>query len=159
MPPAIQQDYRLPELCADAAWRRPKLWLGAAGTVMPLHFDLSLNLYAMVAGRKRFCLFPPSQSLLLYPCGLFSKAPNFAQVDPEAPDPRRFPRFGRARPVGCVLRTGDLLYIPRGWWHHVRTLDDSIAIGFWYGGRGTAALNRASIAYRRLMGQPSGEWG
>jgi hypothetical protein len=159
LPPELRADFAVPPYCAGARWRRPKLWLGGAGTVMPLHFDVPLNLYALITGAKRFLLYPPRQSRLLYPCGFFSQAPNFAQTDPEAPDPARHPRFAAARPLGCVLRGGEILYVPRGWWHHVRTLEDSIAIGFWYGGIGTAALSGASIAFRRLRGLSAGEWG
>jgi hypothetical protein len=159
MPRELREDYRVPLYCDRAPWSRPKLWLGSAGTVMPLHFDVSLNLYALVTGKKRFVLYPPAQSRLLYPCGFFSKAPNFAEVDPEVPDRARFPRFANARPLGCVLSGGEVLYLPRGWWHHVRSIEDSIAIGFWYGGYGTAALSTASIAYRRLRGLSAGEWG
>jgi ribosomal protein L16 Arg81 hydroxylase len=30
------------------------------------------------------------------------------------------------------LGPGDVIYIPRGWWHHVRTLDLSISVNFWW---------------------------
>lgn len=159
LPAALRDEFEVPPYCARARWRRPKLWLGNAGTVMPMHFDVPLNLYALVAGSKRFLLYPPRQSSLLYPCGFFSQAPNFSNVDPEAPDLTRYPRFAAARPLGCELRAGEILYVPRGWWHHVRTIEDSIAIGFWFGGVGTAALSGASVAFRRLRGLSAGEWG
>jgi len=57
------------------------------------------------------------------------------------------------------VRAGDILYVPRGWWHHSRSLQDSIAIGFWYGGHFTAALAGTAEAYRRLRGLSLGEWG
>jgi hypothetical protein len=40
---------------------RPRIWLGGAVTT-PAHFDESNNVACVVAGRRRFTLFPPEQS-------------------------------------------------------------------------------------------------
>ena len=29
-----------------------------------------------------------------------------------------------------IIKAGDLIYIPRGWWHYVRSLKPSIAVSF-----------------------------
>jgi len=32
------------------------------------------------------------------------------------------------RPVECVCKAGDVVFVPNGWWHLVINLEDSIAI-------------------------------
>jgi hypothetical protein len=57
---------------------------------------------------------------------------NVSAVDVEAPDLGRFPLFAHATPHEAVLGPGDMLYIPRGWWHYVRSLTPSMSINFWF---------------------------
>lgn len=44
----------------------------------------------------------------------------------------RFPLFESAEYVEGVLGPGECLYIPRGWWHYVRSLDVSASVSFWW---------------------------
>lgn len=157
-PPAFQQDFRVPVYCAGARHLRAKVWLGKAGTVTPLHRDVPHNLHVHLSGRKRWLLFAPGAAAQLYPCGLFSGMPNFARVDPEHPDPARFPRFAAARALGATLTAGETLFIPHGWWHHTHTLDDAVAMNFWWGGALVQLAALASSAFKRARGIRQGEW-
>ncbi len=72
-------------------------WHGQNG--LDLHWDSQEIMVLQVAGRKRWQLFAPTRR-------------NPLPDDSEAP----------ARPAGppvwdAVLEDGDMLYIPRGWWH------------------------------------------
>jgi hypothetical protein len=101
------------------------LWFGSAGTVTPLHHDLMNILLAQVSGRKRIVLISPDQTHLLYnEVGVYSAA------DWERPDLERFPLLGRVRAKTVDLEPGEVLFIPVGWWHHVRSLDISISVSF-----------------------------
>ncbi|KAK7208202.1 hypothetical protein BZA70DRAFT_39597 [Myxozyma melibiosi] len=33
----------------------------------------------------------------------------------------------------CILKPGDALFIPGGWWHYVRSLSNSFSVNFWFG--------------------------
>jgi len=94
------------------------LWIGGAGAFTPLHFDLTNNLLAQVSGTKRVILIPPSQTRrLAHRCHVFS---DVRDVTDEA----RLTLFPQARDVlryEVLLSPGDLLFIPIGWWHQVRT--------------------------------------
>lgn len=157
-PPSLQADFRLPEYCAGAASLQVKVWLGQAGTVTPLHRDVPHNLNVHLTGRKRWLLFPPGESRRLYPRGLLSGMPNFGAVDPEQPDLARHPRFAGARAVGATVAGGETLFIPHGWWHHTRSLDDAVAMNFWWGGRIVRLASLASTGFKRLRGIRRGEW-
>jgi Cupin-like domain len=44
----------------------------------------------------------------------------------------RFPGFLDAEYVDGLLAPGECLYIPRGWWHYVRSLTPSFSVSFWW---------------------------
>ncbi|GKZ32854.1 lysine-specific demethylase 8 [Aspergillus brasiliensis] len=45
-----------------------------------------------------------------------------------------WPGFMDAEYVETVLKPGDMLYIPIGWWHYVRSLKGGIGVSFWWNG-------------------------
>jgi ribosomal protein L16 Arg81 hydroxylase len=101
------------------------LWFGPAGTVTPLHHDAMNILIAQVFGRKRVTLIPSGQIHRLYnDIGVYS------EVDCERPDAARFPDFGSVPIQRFVLRPREVLFVPVGWWHHVRALDVSVSVSF-----------------------------
>ncbi|EJN09975.1 cupin-like domain-containing protein [Herbaspirillum sp. YR522] len=108
----------------------PRFWLGPAGTVTPLHCDYDDNIFAQVWGCKRIMLAPPHHHDLLYPTqanGLLYGSP----FDPEAPDFERFPLARQAWWVQCVVQPGEMLYVPAGWYHQVRSLAFSLSANRW----------------------------
>ncbi|PGH37052.1 hypothetical protein GX50_00035 [[Emmonsia] crescens] len=44
-----------------------------------------------------------------------------------------WPGFSDAEYVETVLKEGECLYIPVGWWHYVRGLQAGISVSFWWG--------------------------
>ncbi|MGH7136354.1 MAG: cupin-like domain-containing protein, partial [Pirellulales bacterium] len=100
-------------------------WYGPAGTVTPLHHDTSNIFMAQVRGRKRIRLISPNDVEFLYnDIGVFSP------VDCDAADLARWPQFRKAEVREVLLEPGEVLFIPVGWWHHVRALDVSITVSF-----------------------------
>jgi len=45
---------------------------------------------------------------------------------------KQFPMFAGAEYVEAVLEPGEILYIPKGWWHYIRSLDVSASVSFWW---------------------------
>jgi hypothetical protein len=98
-------------------------WLGPAGTVTPLHHDTSNILFCQVLGRKRYRMIAPLE------LGVLDGARSmYAAVDPEAPDLARFPWWKEVIVRDEVIAPGEALFIPVGWWHHVRALDVSASL-------------------------------
>jgi hypothetical protein len=157
-PAGFRADYRVPDYCAGARHLRAKVWLGKAGTVTPAHRDVPHNLHVHLSGRKRWLLFPPGESARLYPRGLLSGMPNFAAVDPERPDHARHPRFRGVTAFGATLHPGETLFIPHGWWHHTRSLDDAVSMNFWWGGTLVSLASLASTGFKRVRGIRRDEW-
>jgi hypothetical protein len=61
---------------------------------------------------------------------LYNDIGVFSPVDCDAPDLARWPLFEKAAMREVVLSPGEVLFIPVGWWHHVRALDVSITVSF-----------------------------
>lgn len=96
------------------------VYIGPADTISRLHRDFGhTHAYlAQIRGVKEAILFSPSDSGFVYN----------GQVDPEQPDPELFPLLDQATAYAGVIEPGDLLFIPPGWWHCVRSLEKSITI-------------------------------
>jgi len=98
------------------------LIIGPEGSKTHLHFDFlhSCGSLAQIVGSKRCILFSPADSDFLYD----------RAVDPEDPDLQRFPLFEKAMAFCCTLNPGELLLIPRRWWHHVSSVQKSITFAY-----------------------------
>lgn len=131
--PGFADANRLPMLAESI---RPRVWIGNASQVA-CHFDTFENIACVIAGRRRFTLFPPQSISDLYvgpidntmagqPVGL---AVGSAPLDP------RYPRFERIRDQALVveLEPGDALYLPKLWWHQVEAIGPmNMLVNYWW---------------------------
>lgn len=114
----------------------PRIWIGNRVRVAT-HHDMNSNIAVVMAGRRRFTLFPPEQAPNLY-IGPFEFNPAGTPVslfDPDAPDLARYPRAAEAMATALMteLAPGDAIFIPHMCWHHVRSLDPvSILVNYWW---------------------------
>ena len=114
----------------------PRIWIGNR-TEVGTHFDVSHNLACVVAGRRRFVLFPPDQLANLYvgPLDHNMAGQPTSLVSLHDPDFARFPRFrdALAQAQLAELKPGDAIYVPALWWHHVDALAPfNILINYWW---------------------------
>ncbi|MCS6933598.1 MAG: cupin-like domain-containing protein [Chitinophagales bacterium] len=130
--PEIDYDVAVPEYCRHGKFFRSRIYVGPGGLVTSLHQDLPENFYALIRGRKHITLFKPADRKYLYPNPVWSRHPNFARYNPDKPDNIAFQRARFAQPVEVYLQEGEMLYIPSLWWHHIRNLEPSIAVNFWW---------------------------
>ncbi|PWB83435.1 MAG: transcription factor jumonji [Methylocystaceae bacterium] len=123
-----------------------QLFLGPSGSVTPLHFDclLTHNLFFQVMGRKKFTLLPYKQLVYCYP-----RDWRWCAVDVENPDYDRHPLFRSASPVEVVVEPGDVLYMPPGALHHVRSLDCGLSFNVDWHTKESAL--RGALAFARGM--------
>ena len=116
----------------------PRIWLGNRITT-PTHVDEWNNVGCVVAGRRRFTLFPPEQIGNLY-IGPLDFAPTGAPmslVSLRNPDFQRYPKFREALAAAQTadLAPGDAIFIPPLWWHHVESLEKYNAlVNYWWKG-------------------------
>jgi lysine-specific demethylase 8 len=103
-------------------------WLGPAGTLTGYHIDWIHNILAQISGRKRVWLVPPEASRAMYPSRKYDYRSTLSEVEPSTWDAARHPLFAQVRPAEVTLEPGQMLFIPRGWWHRVQSLTPSISI-------------------------------
>lgn len=103
-------------------------WMGYNGTTAHTHYDIFHNFNVQIYGRKRFLLIPPSNWTAVYhyprihpKCtgrsslsGLLTmvRIDRQSQVDYEAPNLNKFPRFSEVDVYEANLEPGDTLYLP-----------------------------------------------
>ena len=114
----------------------PRIWIGNRVRVAT-HHDMNSNIAVVMAGRRRFTLFPPEQVANLYigPIEFTPAGTPIALFDPDEADFDRYPLAREAMRHAQVaeLEPGDALFIPHMWWHHVRSLDPvSILVNYWW---------------------------
>ena len=137
--PELKRDICIPDYCFAKETVDPdcvsiNAWFGPGGTISPAHTDPHDNLLAQVVGHKFVRLFPPSVSECMRPFQdpLLS---NTSMIDVEGTTALAdYPEFGIAWENGydCLLNEGDILFIPKGWWHYVRSLSTSFSVSFWF---------------------------
>ncbi|XP_042192123.1 HSPB1-associated protein 1 homolog, partial [Callorhinchus milii] len=83
--------------------------------------------------RKRWHLFPPEDTSFLYPTRIpYEESSVFSKVNVVNPNVKMFPQFGRAKPHIVTLHPGQVLFVPRHWWHYVESLDPiSVSMNSW----------------------------
>ncbi|XP_023339562.1 HSPB1-associated protein 1 isoform X2 [Eurytemora carolleeae] len=112
------------------------LWIGSQGAHTPCHQDsYGYNLVCQLVGTKKWILFPPNQTEYLKP----SRVPyeessvysdiNFHQV--QRNPVHVFNKLQYTTPYIVTLRPGDVLYVPRHWWHFVQNITFSVSVNTW----------------------------
>ncbi len=142
----------------------PRLWIGNASTIA-CHYDRFDNLACVIAGERRFTLYPPDTIGDLYigpidhtmagqPVSLAATA------DPQDP---RYPRFAaaRARALTVTLHPGDALYLPKLWWHQVEaTAPFNLLMNYWwddFAGGPDSPYTALLLAMTTLVDRPQAE--
>lgn len=163
--PGFRQKNDVPVPARDAL---VSFWLGNK-TRISAHFDFPDNLACVVAGKRRFTLFPPEQVANLY-VGPLDKTPSgqaISLVDFSKPDFERFPKFRDALAAALTfdLEPGDAIFIPSMWWHHVESMASfNLLVNYWWCnspqamGAPTTALMHAILALRDLPERQRNAW-
>ncbi|KAK3876164.1 hypothetical protein Pcinc_019013 [Petrolisthes cinctipes] len=109
------------------------LWIGTLGANTPCHIDTyGCNLVAQIMGRKRWVLFPKSQSSLLSSTRMpYEESSIYSQAGFPRPSLLSHPKLCRTTPYVVTLEPGDVLFVPKHWWHSVENLNFSISINTW----------------------------
>jgi lysine-specific demethylase 8 len=129
--PMLKNDFSIPDYCSvisdDVII---KSWIGPKNTISSMHTDAKHNLLCQVIGEKLIILASPAETMNLYPYD--SILSNTSQIDAENLDFEKFPLTKKVKFKRIILRAGEMLYIPKNYWHYVRSLTPSISISFWF---------------------------
>ncbi|GKU91088.1 hypothetical protein SLEP1_g5008 [Rubroshorea leprosula] len=137
--PVLGSEYEVPvyfreDLFSVLGKERPDYrWIiiGPAGSGSSFHIDPNSTSAwnAVIKGSKKWVLFPPD----VVPPGVHP-SPDGAEVACPVSIIEWFMNFYGAsknwkkRPIECICKAGEVIFVPNGWWHLVINLEDSIAI-------------------------------
>ncbi|XP_073401390.1 HSPB1-associated protein 1 isoform X4 [Dendrobates tinctorius] len=117
---------------------------------------------------QKWHLFPPEDTACLYPTRIpYEESSVFSKVNVVNPDRQRHPAFSRARPHVVTLHPGQVLVVPRRWWHYVESVDDvTVSVNTWleldsdHAARVEEAITRTVVcAFKSAEGaESSGDW-
>lgn len=127
---SLREDCRFPHLELENRTLEYRLWIGGRGQRSTIHNDSYHNFNAQIVGRKHFIAFAPDQHSALHAI-FFHRGMWVSPVDPNNPDFALYPRFRDARGVQGELSPGDILYLPRFWWHAAQAITTSVNINQW----------------------------
>lgn len=116
----------------------PRIWFGHRSSVA-CHYDTLDNVACVIAGRRRFTLYPPDAIGDLYvgPIDHTMAGQPVSLADDSTPADPRYPRFAAvaARAQMVELEAGDALYLPKLWWHRVEaTAPFNMLVNYWWDG-------------------------
>ncbi|OAF70153.1 HSPB1-associated protein 1 [Intoshia linei] len=108
-------------------------WIGSRGSYTPLHRDsYGYNLVIQIFGRKTWILFPPQDDKYLKPSRKnYEESSIYSKINLLNPTLQDVDSLNKCSPHYVVLEAGDVLYVPRGWWHFVISEEFSFTINTW----------------------------
>jgi hypothetical protein len=164
LPEALRHDVPTPEvLAASATGEVPftadiyssSLWLGLEPTFTPWHRDPNDNLFCQLRGSKTVRLLPPGSGLRLFKnvmtaLGKQGASPNIRAAEMMERAERQAWRDAVWGPhaskllLEAVVGPGDVLVIPKGYWHSVKSTADEVgalnaSVNWWYRWRSPSA--------------------
>ncbi|KAH9253480.1 hypothetical protein BASA81_008527 [Batrachochytrium salamandrivorans] len=120
-----------------STWQLPTLWLGTTTADTPFHHDCCDNFVVMLAGVKRFTLAPPTDWRTLSPvCTGPNKSLCWAKVSDPAKSESEMTKRNQeimksVHKITVELQPGEIMYMPAGWFHHIKNLGPTVMVNYW----------------------------
>lgn len=110
-----------------------RFWLGSEQANTPCHYDtFGVNIVVQVHGCKSWLLFPPETPLQSTRIP-YEETSVYCLENFYAPDPAKissYEHLGR-QAYHCNLQPGNVLIVPRHWWHYVEAKSTSLSVNYW----------------------------
>ncbi|XP_051170408.1 HSPB1-associated protein 1 isoform X2 [Leptopilina boulardi] len=110
------------------------IWIGNEGAHTNCHQDsYGCNLVAQIHGQKEWILFPPEATENLRPRRVpYEESTVYSSINLYSPSLEEENQIKNISGVRIVtLQPGEVLFIPKGWWHYVESLNLSVSINVW----------------------------
>ncbi|CAF3715620.1 unnamed protein product [Rotaria sp. Silwood1] len=113
----------------DRCGKESTLWIGSQGAHTPCHYDTyGINFVAQIVGKKRWLLFPSDSPIGQLQTRIpYEESSVYLDIDPSVLD-----KFKNIDVYDIILEPGDVLFVPKHWWHFVLSLDSiTISVNSW----------------------------
>lgn len=126
--PELLVNFTYPDLGMKFFKQIHTLFFGGSDARVLMHFDVDMSdfIHIHFEGKKRILLFDQKQSASLYRVPL--SVHTIETIDYENPDYEKYPALKNAKGFEIFMEHGDLLYIPKGWWHFNRYLEPGFSM-------------------------------
>jgi len=130
--PKMEKEFGVNELLPSLYSCDTFAFLGPDKTVTGLHADTYHSLFYQVWGKKVFVLLPPSDTPNVYVSRKYEWSTRLCRVNLEDPEYNRihFPLLRQSTPFVAEVSTGDMFWIPVGWFHYVYAIEPCFSISF-----------------------------
>ena len=166
--PVLQKDYDYPDFGLRLMKGLPMLFFGGQDSYTFMHYDIDLaNIFHFhFDGEKEVILFPQSETKYLY------KVPHslitHESIDFSNPDFDKWPALTNAHGYKTVLKHGEVLYMPEGYWHYMKYHTPGFSMSLRAIARNPKNLSKAfynvmvmryyDVLMRKLKGQAWIDW-
>jgi len=126
--PELLNGFSYPDLGLKIFRQIHTLFFGGSEARVLMHYDVDMSdfLHIHFEGKKRILLFDQKQSRYLYKVPL--SVHTIESIDYENPDYEQYPALRKAEGYEIFMEHGDLLYVPKGWWHFNRYLEPGFSM-------------------------------
>ncbi|HMP94010.1 MAG TPA: cupin-like domain-containing protein [Phnomibacter sp.] len=129
----LTEDFSFPTHLAKRFVKRyPMLFVGGAGSITHMHFDIDHShiFHTQFIGRKRVLLFPYEEAPKLYrkPWEVLCM-PDYTHYHEEGRlDLNNYPAIKKAKGYEVILEHGDTMFMPTGYFHHMEYIESGFAM-------------------------------
>ena len=166
--PELQKDFSYPDFGLRLMKGLPMLFFGGQDSHTFMHYDIDLaNIFHFhFEGKKQCILFSQDETKFLYkiPHSLITRE----DIDFADPDLDKWPALQHAKGHITNLEHGNVLYIPEGYWHHMKYITPGFSMSLRAIARKPKNLGKAVYnifvmrhfdnLMRRLKGQEWIDW-
>jgi hypothetical protein len=126
--PILVKDISYPKIGIKFFKRLPVMFFGGKGSKVLVHYDMDLaNLvHVHFHGTKKVILFPPEQTKFMYKLPFAVHAVE--DIDLDNPDFKKYPALKHLKGQEIIMKHGDALFMPSGYWHYIKYLDGGFSI-------------------------------
>jgi Cupin-like domain len=147
LPKQLQDDLPTPHIVKEAGKGDiydANIWMGIPPTYTPLHKDPNPNLFVQLASSKSVRLFRPDVGSVMFrdvqhSIGRYGSASFRGDEMMEGPEKDALDEVVWGRDVceggyETTINPGDALFIPKGWWHSIRSIGSGVtgSVNWWF---------------------------
>ena len=147
LPKQLQDDLPTPRIVANAGKGDiydANLWMGIPPTYTPLHKDPNPNLFVQLASSKRIRLFRPNTGAAMFheiqqqigqtSSSTFRGDEMMEGPERDASDESVWGNSVTKEGFEVTVYPGDALFIPKGWWHSIKSVDTEVtaSVNWWF---------------------------